>query len=177
MTVLREQLLAGRVIALGDGVSPSLSPLLEGLGAQVEEISRNGAREEGEADAGLHAVVHDSRAAFGAGGAAGLAGALQEAWDVVASVANQALIPAGSGKVVLIAPRSGAGRLAQAARAGLENLARTLSIEWARYGITAVAIAPGAATSEDAIDELVAFLLSAAGDYFSGCRFELGAVE
>ena len=35
---------------------------------------------------------------------------------------------------------------ADAARAGLENLARTLSIEWARYAITLVAIAPGRAT-------------------------------
>ena len=35
---------------------------------------------------------------------------------------------------------------ARATRAGLENLARTTSIEWARYGITTVAITPGAGT-------------------------------
>jgi NAD(P)-dependent dehydrogenase (short-subunit alcohol dehydrogenase family) len=78
---------------------------------------------------------------------------------------------------VLIAPAAGAGRYADATRAGLENLARTLSIEWARYGITVTAIAPGVATRDEDIALLVAFLLSPAGDYYSGCRFELGAVE
>ncbi|MBV9807120.1 MAG: hypothetical protein JO286_08060, partial [Solirubrobacterales bacterium] len=52
-------------------------------------------------------------------------------------------IPGGAGKVLLIAPRSRAGSFAAAARAALENLARTLSVEWARYGATAVAVAPG----------------------------------
>jgi len=62
-------------------------------------------------------------------------------------------------------------------RSALENLARTLSVEWARHAITVTAIAPGAATSDEEVAGLVAFLLSPAGDYYSGCRFELGAVE
>ena len=68
-------------------------------------------------------------------------------------------------------------RDAEAARAALENLARTLSAEWARYGITVTAIAPGRSTTDDEVASLVAFLTSVAGDYYSGCRFELGAIE
>ncbi len=63
-----------------------------------------------------------------------------------------------------------------AARAGLENLARTLSVEWARFAVRPVAILPGAATSSAEVAELVAFLVSPAGAYYSGCAFELGAV-
>ena len=101
--------------------------------------------------------------------------ASERAWVATRAVATGALIPAGAGKVVLIAPRPDRGPFAGAARAALENLARTLSVEWSRYGVTAVAIAPGAATSDDDLAELVCFLVSPAGDYFDGCLFELGA--
>jgi NAD(P)-dependent dehydrogenase (short-subunit alcohol dehydrogenase family) len=53
-------------------------------------------------------------------------------------------------------------------------VARTLSIEWARYAITATMIAPGAASGDGDVAALVSFLCSPAGDYYSGCRFELG---
>jgi NAD(P)-dependent dehydrogenase (short-subunit alcohol dehydrogenase family) len=72
------------------------------------------------------------------------------------------------GKVVLVAPRDDAPT-----SAALENLARTLSIEWARYGITPTAILPGAATGDDEVAQLIAFLASPAGDYYSGCAFSL----
>ena len=62
---------------------------------------------------------------------------------------------------------------AEAARAGLENLARTLSIEWARLGIRPVAIHPGTETPAGEVAELAAFLASPAGAYYSGCRFDL----
>jgi NAD(P)-dependent dehydrogenase (short-subunit alcohol dehydrogenase family) len=88
-------------------------------------------------------------------------------------VATGALIPAGAGKVLLIGPRPDGAQFAGAARAALENLARTLSVEWARYGVTAVAIAPGARSTADDLAELVCFLVSVAGEYFSGCEFEL----
>ena len=78
--------------------------------------------------------------------------------------------------IVLIAPPPGVAH-AVAARAGLENMARTLSIEWARRGIRPVAIAPGRTTSPAEIAELVAFLASPAGAYYSGCRFDLGAAD
>jgi hypothetical protein len=77
---------------------------------------------------------------------------------------------------VLLTPRTSAGEHATAARAALENTARTLSIEWARFGITTTAITPGPATPDAEIAALVAFLVSPAGEYFSGCRFELGVV-
>ena len=80
--------------------------------------------------------------------------------------------PAG-GKVVLLGPRPRDGAHAGALGAALENTARTLSIEWARHGIRTTAIRPGDATPDDEIAELVAYLVSPAGDYFSGCAFAL----
>ncbi|HVE67771.1 MAG TPA: hypothetical protein VNB64_04245, partial [Solirubrobacteraceae bacterium] len=63
---------------------------------------------------------------------------------------------------------------AEAARAGLENLARTLSIEWARHNVRIVAVHPGTHTSAGEVAALTAFLASPAGEYYSGCRFSLG---
>jgi hypothetical protein len=167
MTLLRHDVLAGRRVALIGSVDSSVAELLVRLGASLdvgEDVP--------------HALLHDAADAFGAGGEGGLAAALQDAWDAVTSAAAQSMIPAGGGgKVVLIAPRLGAGRYAEAARAGLENLARTLSIEWARYGITVTAIMPGRTTRETDVALFVAFLVSDAGGYYSGCRFELGAIE
>jgi hypothetical protein len=76
-------------------------------------------------------------------------------------------------RIVYIAPPAGSGGFADAARAGLENLARTLSIEWARYGVSTVAIAPGASVSATDVAALVAYLASPAGGYFSGCLLDL----
>ena len=42
--------------------------------------------------------------------------------------------------MISLAPRPDAGPRAQAARAALENMARTLSIEWARYGVRTTAV-------------------------------------
>jgi hypothetical protein len=77
---------------------------------------------------------------------------------------------------LFLAPRPDAGEYADAARAAFENLARTLSIEWARFGVTAVAIWPGAATTDGELAALISFLLSDAGGYFTGCRFQLDSV-
>jgi hypothetical protein len=99
---------------------------------------------------------------------------LDAAWLALRPVAN-AWIDAGrsGGKLLLIAPAPGdAG--AEAARSGLENMARTLSIEWSRYGIRAVAILPGDGTEPEEVAELAAFVASRAGDYYSGCAFRLG---
>jgi hypothetical protein len=76
-------------------------------------------------------------------------------------------------RLVYIAPVAGSGEHAEAARAGLENLARTLSIEWARFGVGSVAFAPGANTSALELGALVAYIASPAGGYFSGCLFDL----
>jgi NAD(P)-dependent dehydrogenase (short-subunit alcohol dehydrogenase family) len=106
----------------------------------------------------------------------GLVAALGETWDAIHGAANAALIPQERGKIVLIGPRPGAGAHAEALRAGLENMARTLSIEWARYAILPTMIAPGAQTTDDEVATLVTYLASPAGDYYSGCRFDLGSV-
>jgi NAD(P)-dependent dehydrogenase (short-subunit alcohol dehydrogenase family) len=102
---------------------------------------------------------------------------LERCWESVIEVADTLIAaPVPAAKIVFIAPRPGAGELAGAARAALENLARSLSVEWARHPVTACAVWPGAATSAGELSELVCFLLSPAGDYFSGCRFELGGL-
>ena len=90
------------------------------------------------------------------------------------AVVNVAFLPREEGgRIVYLAPRPLSGAHAGAARAGLENLARTLSIEWARHAITAVAIAPGDRTTDDVLAALTAYLASPAGGYFSGCLLDL----
>jgi NAD(P)-dependent dehydrogenase (short-subunit alcohol dehydrogenase family) len=164
MTLLREQLLAGRAVALDGARLGGVETLLDRLGARVEVIGASP----------LDALVVSCAAAFGDGGAEGLQAALERAWTVVQAVTTEAMIEAGGGgKIVLIAPPAGAGELAGAAAAALENLARTLSVEWARHRITTCAIVPAASGSDQALAELVGFLVSPAGDYFSGCRFDL----
>ena len=62
----------------------------------------------------------------------------------------------------------------EAARAGLENLARTLSIEWARHGIRTAALLPGAATEPGEVAELAAFLASRRGRLLLGLPLRPG---
>jgi NAD(P)-dependent dehydrogenase (short-subunit alcohol dehydrogenase family) len=122
-----------------------------------------------------------------------LRGCLDGAWEATRAVANDAFIePRRPGRIVYLAPATSAVpepspgaradspaqppwgvEYAEAARAGLENLARTLSIEWARYAITLVTIAPGERTSGVEVAALTAYLGSPAGAYFSGCLFDL----
>ncbi len=119
-------------------------------------------------------------------------------WLMTHAVAVKAMIPAGRGKVVSItlSPHHGQPGMAHsaAARAAVENLMRTLSIEWARFGIVLNAIASGQVGTEtfmtkypqpvidavadtiplgrigtvDEIAWLVAYLASPAGDFVSG---------
>jgi NAD(P)-dependent dehydrogenase (short-subunit alcohol dehydrogenase family) len=105
---------------------------------------------------------------------AALIACLDASWNVTRAVANRAFLPESSGgRIVYLAPPADAGEHAEAARAGLENLARTLSIEWARHAITTVAIAPRAATATGEVAALIAYLASPAGAYFSGCQIDL----
>jgi NAD(P)-dependent dehydrogenase (short-subunit alcohol dehydrogenase family) len=111
----------------------------------------------------LDMLVVDGAGLFAQGG---LRTCLDATWNVTRAVVNEAFlmpephrVDQGSPRVdrryrriVYLAPAPDAGELADAARAGLENLGRTLSTEWARYGITVVAIAPA---------------------YFSGCQLDL----
>lgn len=178
MTMLRQGLLEGRAVALAGGVTPAVREALVALGARVEELDaaldEDAARDWAAGAAGMSALVYDAGEGFAAGGQDALRQTLERAWVAARALATGALIPAGAGKLVLIGPRPDAGTLASAVRAALENLARTLSVEWARFGVGAVAIAPGAETADDDLAELVCFLVSPAGEYLTGCVFELG---
>lgn len=150
--------------------------------------------------AGVDLLVLDGAAAFDSGRAGAsaegtqaparvaLRACLDGAWEASHAVANAAFIEPGcGGRIVYLAPPSalgaetaapvrgaaGGAEHADAARAGLENLARTLSIEWARYGVTTVAIATGPRTSPGEVAALCAYLASPAGAYFSGCVLDL----
>jgi citronellol/citronellal dehydrogenase len=120
------------------------------------------------------------------------------AWSVTREVAVRAMIPQRSGAVFFMAfsPRRGIASMvhASSARAALENLAAGLSLEWSRFGIRTVCIAPGTIATEgmsrnyseddraqweaavplrrfgiaEEVSEVIAFLASAAGSYVTG---------
>jgi NAD(P)-dependent dehydrogenase (short-subunit alcohol dehydrogenase family) len=125
---------------------------------------------------GAHVLIVDGAGLFAlAPESDALSETLQGTWNLTRSLANRAFIPGSAGgRILLLAPPStpGAGH-ATAAAAGLENLARTLSVEWARYGITVLAVAPGPETAAEEVATLCAWLASPAGAYFSGCLLDL----
>ncbi len=170
MSLLRDGLLEGRALAIA-GAGDDLLEALAALGARTEqlEVSALPEAEEQVGDwargrAPLHAIVYDGRLGQG------LTATLEAAWIAVREVAVGALIPGDQpAKVVMVAPN------AEVVAAGFENLARTLSVEWARYGITTVTVALRAEVEEAELAELVSFLCSPAGEYFSGCRLDFGA--
>jgi NAD(P)-dependent dehydrogenase (short-subunit alcohol dehydrogenase family) len=180
--MLRDDLLAGRVLVVAGPPPGEAVAALTALGATTEVFEQGledeAAEEWARAHAPLHGLIFDARGAFAsADAAAALREALERAWIVARAVATGALIEAEHpGKIVLVAPAPDAGAHAEAVRSGLENLARTLSVEWARHGITAVAIEPGSGTTDAELAELICFLVSPAGDYVSGCRLDLGVV-
>jgi NAD(P)-dependent dehydrogenase (short-subunit alcohol dehydrogenase family) len=119
-------------------------------------------------------------------------------WLMTHAAATKAFIPQRRGKVlsVTLSPHNGMPGMVHsgAARAAVENMMRTLSVEWARFGITLVAVAAGqfdtetmrtkyppevvAAVpgtvplgrlgTEEEMAWLIAYLASPAGDFFSG---------
>jgi NAD(P)-dependent dehydrogenase (short-subunit alcohol dehydrogenase family) len=193
--LLRPGLLDGRRVALGGGGDAGwLAAPLGALGARAELLPALPDEDAMAAavDPATEVLVHDLRPAFAAGGNDALRATLDLAWVTVRAVANAAFIPewgpgpASGGHVAASGTRSG-GRIALVApapddggpavagvRAATENLARTLSIEWARHTITTVAITPSAGTDDAQLAALAAFLASPAGDYWSGCRLALG---
>jgi NAD(P)-dependent dehydrogenase (short-subunit alcohol dehydrogenase family) len=151
------------------------------LGAHVALLDADLADEDAVAAAvaalsRVDVLVCETGGAFAAAGAGldGLRAAVDGAWNAVRAVVNACWTgDAPGGKVVLVAPPADAGPHAPAAGAALENAARTLSVEWARFGVRTVALRP-AGDRRDEVAELVAFLASPGGDYFSGCAFHLG---
>jgi NAD(P)-dependent dehydrogenase (short-subunit alcohol dehydrogenase family) len=194
--------LAGARPPAGPGGRPSpgeaISELCTTLGARVLACDVDA---DGDADqagvsverlladcAGVELLVVDGGTLFARAGEDGdarqaLRVCLAASWQVTRAVAEHAFLTGGrGGRIVYVTPSAGARRSAvvehaDAARAGLENLARTLSIEWARHGITAMAIAPGDGDEPFArsgeVAALTAYLASPAGAYFSGCMLDL----
>ena len=123
---------------------------------------------------------------------------VQGTWLMTHAAATKAFIPQGGGKVlsVTLSPHNGMPGMAHsgAARAAVENMMRTLAVEWARFGIKTCALAAGQFGTETLLTKypqavvdnlersiplgragraeemawLVAYLASPAGDFFSG---------
>jgi citronellol/citronellal dehydrogenase len=128
---------------------------------------------------------------------------VQGTWQMTHAAATKAFIPQAEGKVISItvSPHMGFPGMVHtgAARAAVENMTRTLSVEWARFGTRLVAVAIGqfdtetlrtkypkeivenvAGTvplgrlgTEEEMAWLMAYLASPAGDFFSGCVITL----
>lgn len=123
---------------------------------------------------------------------------VQGTWLMTHAAASKAFIPQRGGKVlsVTLSPHNGMPGMVHsgAARAAVENMMRTLAVEWARFGITTCALAAGQFATETLLTKypqvvvdnlersipvgragraeemawLVAYLASPAGDFFSG---------
>jgi citronellol/citronellal dehydrogenase len=123
---------------------------------------------------------------------------VQGTWLMTHAAATKAFIPQGGGKVlsVTLSPHHGMPGMVHsgAARAAVENMMRTLAVEWARFGIKTCALAAGQFATETLLTKypqvvvdnlersipigragraeemawLVAYLASPAGDFFSG---------
>ena len=171
-TVLRDGVLDGvAMVVAGEGeLGGAVRERAAALGASVAERDVDPAGEEVAFDGAADVLVFDGSEIEG------VQAVLDGAWLTIRPVATAAMIDRGGGLIVLLAPRPGSAA-AEAARAGLENLARTLSVEWARFGVRPVAVIPGGATSSAEVAELVGFLASPAGSYSWGCAVTLGAGE
>ncbi len=173
--VLRDGLLEGvAVVVAGVGepegdVAATATRLAE-LGARVRPLRIDPAAEAPQPADPVAVLVWDGAgAAASAPGVAGVHAALDGAWVAVRAVTAGDLWPS---RLLLLAPRPDDAHRA-AARAGLENLARTLGVEWARFGVRTVAILPGAGTAPGEVAELAGYLASPAGDYCTGTAVAL----
>ena len=164
-TVLRDGVLDGveMVVAGAGELGGAARERAGALGAVVVERDVDPAGEEAAFEGAADVLVFDGSEIEG------VQAVLDGAWLAIRPVATAAMIDRGGGLIVLLAPRPGS--------AVAEPGARTLSVEWARFGVRPVAVVPGAATSSAEVAELVAFLASPAGAYYSGCAFTLGAGE
>ncbi len=192
---MRTGLLQGTALLVAGAGAAPVAKAIEAecaqLGARAAAFELDGAEDVGAAAlaaaeqlGALDLLALDAGSVFAAGAAergarAALDCCLQVSWEVTRALVNAAFIePGRRGRVVYVAPADGGGgdelaRHARAARAGVENLARTLSIEWSRFAVTTAAIAPAADTQPQDIASLCAYLASPAGAYFSGCLLDM----
>jgi citronellol/citronellal dehydrogenase len=128
---------------------------------------------------------------------------VQGTWQMTHAAATKAFIPQQGGKVisVTLSPHNGMPGMVHsgAARAAVENMMRTLSVEWARFGIRLCAVAAGQFDTEvfrtkypeaivagaarsvplgrlgtaEEMAWLITFLASPAGEFFSGTTITL----
>jgi citronellol/citronellal dehydrogenase len=125
---------------------------------------------------------------------------VQGTWLMTHAAATKAFIPQGGGGKVIsvtLSPHNGMPGMVHsgAARAAVENMMRTLSVEWARFGIKLCAVAAGQFGTEvlrtkypkqvaenvertiplqrlgepEEMAWLIAYLASPAADFLSGC--------
>jgi citronellol/citronellal dehydrogenase len=124
---------------------------------------------------------------------------VQGTWLMTHAAATKAFIPQREGKVVSVtlSPHQGMPGMVHsgAARAAVENMMRTLSIEWARFNVKLCAVAAGQFDTEvlrtkypqpvaenvhrtvplgrlgtpEEMAWLIAYIASPAGDFLSGC--------
>jgi NAD(P)-dependent dehydrogenase (short-subunit alcohol dehydrogenase family) len=181
---------ASSCAALGAQVSSCESDTVEEAGLDAAVVAAVG--EMGQIDllAVDGAALFAEGLARGGDGHAALRMCMDATWNATRAVINHAFLagvePGGEssatsaavadGRVVYLAPAPDAGEYAAAACASLENLARTLSTEWARHGVTVVTVAPGTSTAASEVAALIAYLASPAGAYFSGCQLDLRGV-
>jgi NAD(P)-dependent dehydrogenase (short-subunit alcohol dehydrogenase family) len=182
ITLLRPGLLQDTSLLLAGPPGPfgsAVAQAFAGLAARVCTCLPDGqdgdAIDRAVAQAGLiDMLLVDADALFRDAAPTALDSCLAAAWNVTRAVLNHAFLPAQrGGRIVYVTPAAHAGEHASAARAGLENLARTLSVEWARHDVNVIALAPGPATPAAEVAALAAYLASPAGAYFSGCLLDL----
>lgn len=182
VATFRPGLLAGVRLVLAGGAA-EVGAAAGPLGAVVLGIPsdlRDEAATETAAAAlgGADVLVVDAASPFAAegGGYRGYRRALDGTWTVVRAVARAAWLasPDTGGALILVAPAPAAGSQAEAARAALESLTRTLAVEWARHGVRTAAILPADGADPEAVAGLACFLASSGGAYVSGAVLRPG---
>ena len=124
--------------------------------------------------------------------------AVDATWSVTRTVATRSMIPSGTGGLIVFigfSPVRGIPGFvhASASRAAVSNLASGLALEWSRYGIRSVCVAPGSIQTEgldgydpadverwrrsvplgrlgsaEEVASVIAFLATAGGAYITG---------